>query len=236
MSVLGEPRMHVELEQHHIQSKQRTSNILGYGEESLTLWALKHRLSDILREFQDQTAPSDCLIFYRPSFGRSGGKDRAEFGEFDAILVSSKDIYLIESKWDNLSRFKDGKITLRTEQKKRHHIFSWYLTHWNEKLFQNWRDFVKKHEDSFKKEFPKKRIAPPSSLLAANLEFILTTLQKHCKEIEIKSVLLFFYNRERSETPSKTSSGFDLVCIDYCQELEGNFIPLEKKGLRRPMW
>ena len=86
--------------------------ILGYGEDALTLWALKHRTSDILESFQDQTAPSDCLIFYRPSFGRHSKEGSAVFGEFDAILVSSENIYLIESKWDNLRRFKRMKSFL----------------------------------------------------------------------------------------------------------------------------
>ena len=48
--------------------------ILGYGEDAFTLWALKHRTSKILEAFKEQTAPSDCLIFYRPSFGRHSKK------------------------------------------------------------------------------------------------------------------------------------------------------------------
>jgi hypothetical protein len=64
--------------------------IMGYGEDALTLWALKHQTAEILREFEDKTAPSDCLIFYLPSFGGNGGTKSAEFGEFDAILTSKK--------------------------------------------------------------------------------------------------------------------------------------------------
>ena len=63
--------------------------ILGYGEDALTLWALKHRTSDILESFQDQTTPSDCLIFYRPSFGRHSKEGSAVFGEFDAMHAIS---------------------------------------------------------------------------------------------------------------------------------------------------
>ena len=62
--------------------------ILGYGEDAFTLWALKHRISDILKSFHDRTAPSDCLIFYRPSFGRRSKEGSAVFGEFEAILVA----------------------------------------------------------------------------------------------------------------------------------------------------
>lgn len=101
--------------------------VVGYGEDSLTLWALKHRLSAILEE--ERTAPSDCLVFYRPSFGRHSKNSKAVFGEFDAIIVSSKNIYLIESKWDNLGKFNKDELILREEQELRHNIFSWYLMH-----------------------------------------------------------------------------------------------------------
>jgi hypothetical protein len=51
--------------------------ILGYGEDTLTLWAMKEHIGKILKEFEDPTLSSDCLVFYRPSFGRSGGEDSA---------------------------------------------------------------------------------------------------------------------------------------------------------------
>lgn len=71
------------------------TKIMGYGEDALTIWALKNKLSIILGAFNDQTDPKDCLVFYRPSFGRSGGSGSAEFGEFDAIVASKQKIYLI---------------------------------------------------------------------------------------------------------------------------------------------
>ena len=107
------------------------NEILGYGEDAFTFWALKRRLSEILKDLHDQTEPSDCLIFFRPSFGRRGGRGRAEFGEFDAILASPQNIYLIESKWDNLSENKNEQIELIDEEVLRHKIFSWYLRNWD---------------------------------------------------------------------------------------------------------
>jgi len=205
--------------------------ILGYGEDAFTLWALKHRTSDILKSFRDQAVPSDCLIFYRPSFGRRSKEGSAVFGEFDAILVSSENIYLIESKWDNFSRFKNDEITLRPEQEIRHRIFSWYIMHWETKYSNNWKSFVKEQDKNFQKEFKKRKIAPTGSLLATNLEFILNKLLEHCKrfssENNIKNVLLFFYNKEKSTPPSKISRAFKLVSIDYSQEITGNFIVLD---------
>jgi len=47
------------------------SEILGYGEDAFTFWALKRHLAKILDELTDKTEPSDCLIFFRPGFGRS---------------------------------------------------------------------------------------------------------------------------------------------------------------------
>ncbi len=204
--------------------------ILGYGEDAFTLWALKHYTDDILKSFQDQTAPSNCVIFHRPSFGRSGGERSAEFGEFDAVLASSENIYLIESKWDNLSRFNKSEITIRSEQRIRHRIFSWYITHWDKKYSSSWESFVKGEMDDFRRRFPKKRMAPSESLLAVNLEFILTMLQKRCgkfsSERNIRNLLLFFYNRKKSTPPTKIGGGFNLMSIDYSQEITGNFITL----------
>lgn len=199
--------------------------VFGYGEDSLTLWALMYHINKILRKVGDTTSPSDCLSFYRPSFGRSGGKDRAEFGEFDAILVSSENIYLIESKWDNLKKFRNGKLTLRKEQKIRHKIFSWYILHWKEKYFHNWKRFIEEQAKNF--ESKNKKIAPTDTLLATNLESILTSIVKHLEkapsELNIKNILLFFYNK-KLPTPPKVSDDFSLVNIDYSQDIEGNFI------------
>ena len=205
--------------------------ILGYGEDALTLWALEHRASDISESFQDQTAPSDCLIFYRPSFGRHSKGGSAVFGEFDAILVSPQNIYLIESKWDNLLTYDDNEFVLRPEQEIRHSIFSWYLTHWDKKYCHNWESFVKEHQHDFQRKFKRKNIAPTGSLLATNLEFILNELLEHCKRFSsrdnVKNVLLFFYNKEKSTPPSKINRAFKLVSIDYSQEIMGNFITLD---------
>ena len=202
--------------------------IFGYGEDAFTLWALRHRKLEILKEFQDKTSPSDCLVFYRPSFGRGNG---AEFGEFDAILVSFENIYLIESKWDNFSKNQNDTINLESCQELRHPIFSWYLLHWDEKYSNKWGSFVKEQKGDFQKEFKKRRIAPTGSLLATNLEFILTVSQKHFGRVpskqNIKNVLLFFYDKDKSTPPTNIPKGFSLVAIDYSKEVTGNFIYLD---------
>lgn len=205
--------------------------IFGYGEDAFTLWALKHYIAKILKSFQDKTSPSNCLIFYRPSFGRRGGAQSAEFGEFDGILASSENIYLIESKWDNLSKFEKDEITIRPEQKLRHQIFSWYITCWDRKYSNDWENFIKGHTNDFQKKFPEKKITPPNKLLTTNLQFILNSLQKHClkysSEQNIKNILLFFYNKNKSTPPTKITKGFTLISIDYSKEINGNFITLD---------
>jgi len=204
------------------------SKILGYGEDSFTLWALKQHISRILKEFQDKTAPSECIIFYRPSFGRRSRKDSSVFGEFDAIIVSLENIYLIESKWDNLSKSNKDELILRGEQTLRHQIFSWYLTHWDKKYSGHWESFEEKHQDKFK--FNGKTMPQKDSLLATNLEFILTKSLEHCKAISsdnIKNVLLFFYNdAKKSKKPPKISKDFKLIPIDYSKAIKGNFVTL----------
>ena len=117
------------------------NNIMGYGEDALTLWALKNQLRKILDPFKDATDVGDCLIFYRPSFGRSGGPDSAEFGEFDAIVASREKYYLIESKWDNHSNYAKESVDLRDEQILRHEVFTWYLFNWGMMYSGNWQRF-----------------------------------------------------------------------------------------------
>lgn len=208
------------------------SKILGYGEDALTLWALKHDVSKILDEFQDKTPVPDCLIFYRPSFGRHSKANSSVFGEFDAIIASKENTYLIESKWDNLSEFKKEEITLRKEQTLRHKVFSWYLTHWNKKYSNNWQSFINEHQKDFK--IDNKTIAPKGSLLSRNLESILSQIQTQCENISgsnIKNVLLFFFNAEKSNKPSKTNDTFKLLPINYNGEIKDNFVTLfSEKG------
>ena len=53
--------------------------ILAYGEDALTLWALKKKLEHVLQELKESSTPSQCQAFFRPSFGRRGGENSAQF-------------------------------------------------------------------------------------------------------------------------------------------------------------
>lgn len=198
--------------------------IFGYGEDALTFWFLKNQLNEILRRFNDITSPSDCLVFYRPSFGRSGGKKSAEFGEFDAIFASKKNVYLIESKWDNHRLTNQAEFRLRPEQIERHEVFRWYLGNWNKKYLSNWKAFTKEQETSF---LLSKKMAPTDSLLSKNLEHIISRLQKHCpnclNENNIKNVLLFFHS-SKSKAPIRNAQSFKIIPIEY--DCSSNYITL----------
>jgi hypothetical protein len=186
------------------------TTVFGYGEDSLTLWFLKNQPQVVLERFSDNTKPSDCLAFYRPSFGRSGGSESAEFGEFDAIMASKENIYLIESKWDNHRQSAPAKLVLRPEQTERHEVFRWYLSKWNEES----AEFIKG-----------KKLAPPNSLLATNLQHVLSQLRQCCPNAanldHVKNVLIYFHSAN-SKPPQKVSEGFTIIPVEY----EGNYVNL----------
>lgn len=200
--------------------------VIGYGEDALTYWALTRRLESILHELQDESIPSACLVAYRPSFGRRGGPDRAEFGEFDAILASPHSVYLVESKWDHSRNVKHGVMTLRHVQELRHRIFLWYFRRWNRDRFPSWSSFVEKHGSEFSEEFGGKKIAPPESKVSRNLEYVLNQLHSYSEEI--CNVLLFF-KREGSFSPTRIPRNFRLVTIDYQDVPGGNYFDMTQR-------
>lgn len=114
-------------------------DIYAYGEDALTLWALKNKLGLILGLLNDTSSLDECRAFFRPSFGRGKG---AVFGEFDFILLSKHSVYLGESKWDRSSeKIEAGDLTLRMEQQRRHIIFKFYLTEWAFGQYKTWSEF-----------------------------------------------------------------------------------------------
>ena len=111
-----------------------------YGEDGLTLKFLLERL-DIVLDQLDKSNPSDCEVYYRPSFGRG-----IYYGEFDAIILTPQHAYLVESKWDRSSGLKKG---LREEQTKRHDILMWLSERWKGKSDEDWNRFRIKFQEKF---------------------------------------------------------------------------------------
>jgi hypothetical protein len=206
--------------------------ILGYGEDALTYWALTKKLDLILKELEDDSQLDDCLVLYRPSFGR--GKTlrkptdrKAEFGEFDAILVTTKAVYLIESKWDNLLENRKVVIELNDVQILRHKIFSWYYNNWKGRI--EWNKFVERYENEFEEEFGKwrRKIAPSKSLLSENLQYLLN--QMHNPNKELKNLLLYFYRQELGRPSILVKSGklrFLSLPIGYQTVEKSNYIEI----------
>jgi len=191
--------------------------ILGYGEDALTLWAIKNKLDVILEAVEDSSDPSMCQVFFRPSFGRRGGDSSPQFGEFDFIILSKDRLYLGESKWVRSSeKLKDGILELRDEQKRRHEVLKFYVKEWPFGSHSSWREFI----DRVRLELESgvtKPLAPENSLLAANLKTVLGVIKEHYASVpDIRNMLLYLYDgRAVKQLLQKVSEDFDLVCIDY---------------------
>ena len=174
--------------------------IIGYGEDALTYWALTKKLKYVLNELSDNSMPKNCVLYYRPSFGRGGG---GCFGEFDSILQTDNWLYLIESKWDQSSEYikRRNEIKLSKTQLDRHLIFKYYYTNYYLKKNIIWTSKQKPDQylppiDKIKlgKEKPKEKPIPQEeSKLANNIKSFFDQIDINSnKLLKIKNVLLFF--------------------------------------------
>lgn len=164
---------------------------IGYGEDALSYWALTNQIKSVLAQLEDRSDSKDCVLFFRPSFGRSGSSpmeeesiavdekpraDSPQFGEFDAILGTPYAIYLIEAKWSRSSEINRGRFVLRPEQLRRHAIFRAYLSSWRESKWELWQEFSDAHSGFLEVENIRYPIAPSRSQLSRSLQTVLTTL------------------------------------------------------------
>lgn len=203
--------------------------ILAYGEDALTLWALKNKLADMLQMVNDTSDLSRCRAFFRPSFGRSGGAKSPQFGEFDFILLANSCLYLGESKWDKSSeKIRDGVLSLRNEQLLRHEMLRFYVEEWAFGNCAGWGEFEKQANIKLMQRGITKPVAPENSLLAANLQAVLATIKHHYTELPvIKNMLLFLYNApDKPRLPKAAGKDFLVVPIDYSQDQAQRFIEI----------
>src|SRR6266545_6063474 len=151
--------------------------LLGYGEDQLTLWALTTALPKFLAALADNTPAPATTVLFRPSFGRNSpraqGSLRAEFGEFDAIVVARSAAYLVEAKWSTSAELEDRVVRLRPEQRRRHRVFRSYFHAWNKLIPPDWETVRADHGPEFRHEFPGMTIPSAGTTLARNLEFVL---------------------------------------------------------------
>jgi len=154
-------------------------SVLAYGEDPLTFWAVCFGLRSVLGQLGDQTPTEEATVIYRPSFGRRAGSEtqrRSEFGEFDAIVGTPAGIYLIETKWNGSSEFKNGMIALRDEQIRRHDVLRRYLALWRKQPPASSDAFYASCRDSLESMCNTLTVPRRNTKLARNLSFVLQTL------------------------------------------------------------
>ena len=203
--------------------------ILAYGEDALTFWAVKNKLSTILQALKDSSDPAVCQVFFRPSFGRRGGESSSQFGEFDFILLTDKGVYLGESKWQrSAEKISKGVLELRAEQLTRHAVFKFYIEEWAFGSHPTWRTFEEIAQAKLKARNITKPIAPAESQLAQNLQTILEVIKQRYTALPvIKNVLLFLHQGATpSELPHTAGQDFEVVTLDYSEGRFENFIRL----------
>jgi predicted nucleic acid-binding Zn ribbon protein len=185
--------------------------VFGYGEDALTFWAVTKKLDEVLRQLNDYSDPKECIVFYRPSFGRRGGEKRSEFGEFDAIIITPQTVYLVESKWDGgKTSFPNNILKLDDVQIRRHEIFRWYYENWKG---EDWAEFTQKHHHAIRG----KRIPSGESLLSQNLKTVLEEARRR----KLVDILLFLHKNE----PPKIQTTFQVVKIKY-KPTKGEYIEM----------
>ena len=191
----------------------------AYGEDILTYWALRERLDVILTQLGDESDPNSATVFYRPSFGRRASYDRAspraEFGEFDAIVATSRAIYPIEAKWYASQEVDGTTITVNKEQVIRHKVFAWYFKQYVD-CEVSWEHFVEKYDSTFRAVFPGKKLAPRGSKLADNIQFVLRKLNSF--DSAITDVLLYLHPQDSPATITVDPTSFAPVSVPFCPE------------------
>ena len=201
--------------------------ILAYGEDALTLWALQNKLPDFLRHFGDVSLKDDCKVLFRPSFGRRGGDESAQFGEFDFILLSPACIYLGESKWDRSSEVgRNGLITLRSEQELRHTLFRAYVEEWFAGQYSTWDAFRPHAQAGLIARNIAKPVPSAERTLALNLKSVLEFIRQQYADLPaIKDVLLYMHKGQLNDPPPQVSPAtFCFFPVEYTPYPNDQFI------------
>jgi hypothetical protein len=216
-------------------------DILAYGEDALTLWAIKEKLSDILEQLgqpKDYSPLEKCKVFFRPSYGRKGGDKSPEFGEFDFIILYKDCLYLGESKWDDSKKnFCKRDLILKDNQINRHRIFK---ACFEERQYTSWDVFAENVVERLKKINITKPKVSEKHRLADNLKTVLNVIKKHYEnvhEVKVNNVLLYLHCRAKKENlPTRAinkSNNFEfdfVIPIDYSEAKPpdlGNLISIQ---------
>jgi len=186
----------------------------GYGEDVLTLWALRKHLGEILLSVEDESAPDLAKVIYRPSFGRNSSNNpeapRASFGEFDAIVRTQARIYLIETKWPGSREYKKRarRIDLAQPQVRRHEAMHFYL--------QRWAEAQEPEREAFPQTAPANLglvIPGEESVLRRSLRWVCSCLDPQ-EDTPIIDVLLWVGIHEATAPLTVSEPQFRLVVIN----------------------
>jgi hypothetical protein len=200
---------------------QLTQSIIGYGEDALTYWALSLHLKQLLTALQANCRPRECLVFYRPSFGRG-----TNIGEFDAILATPDCIYLVECKWQSRRPPKSpvAAITLNKTQLRRHRLWKRIWEMW----LQNGATIF--GEPPLRIEKEDFTLPNAGKTLAQNLTFVFQQIDRKVGKVSsVRDVCLYFFpagSSEISDTQqamlpkrildeAKVEQDFELVRFSY---------------------
>jgi hypothetical protein len=163
--------------------------IYGYGEDSLTLWALKNKFQEICNQLNEPGIDKH-IIFYRPSFGRG----KTGLGEPDFIIGTPKRLYIGESKWPlGIKKNSKGKMLLRIKNPiKKRNLIGKYLI--GRMLSKDWETFKTTHLNR-----------KGTSLLAKNISAYADELSKIVTDprtIEVVPILLVFCDPQNNSNDS----------------------------------
>ena len=93
-------------------------------------------------------------------------------------------------------------------------MFRWYREHWKLPYETQWKEFVARWDAEFRGRFPGNRLAPPSSRLASNLQYVFSALGDSGRAIE--DILLYFHPKgSTAALPLVEPSSFRLVPFPY---------------------
>lgn len=183
--------------------------IIGYGEDALTLMALRDEeiIKQILTQAGNKRKKSHerqipkIKIYYRPSFGRNGKC----LGECDAIIGTDTKIYFVECKWMDSKEIQSNSIHLDEKQKKR-----------NDYLIEIAREYFSDDGNMSEKVKKDKNIKGDDTKLIVSLKHVFGVMKdgienKKAKDV-FRSLLVVFVDNKAFKVPQKID-GFKPIKI-----------------------
>jgi hypothetical protein len=202
--------------------------ILGYGEDALTLWALRNRHAAILRALGDTSDDARCQVFYRPDFGRGGANGDSGFGAIDFILMTDQALYLGATCWDRAcDRLPDTPLDLRENQRQQHTHFAYYVEDWLIASQVNGRDGAAASRLPQPRAVGTTLASESGRHLTPNLLALLEIIRMRYGGMPpIANVLLYLYDGDGMPTPGSAADDFIVIPLDYSEDAVGHFINL----------